>query len=195
MQYIEESVNLPVSEKLAFQVLSDVSLILRLSPYWSLKQFKPLSAGIPGTGSRFEAVIEHYEKKLTETIILEIAEFYNNEKISLKFEEGILKQVNFAIERKSKGVRLTHQFLLDSEDESIIKGSERELHYWLRSIGEYLKLSGGRGLYKVFSKWFMDKVWLRMTLSERKIAITMVSISAIEIILLLVMILIWKLFA
>jgi hypothetical protein len=195
MQYIEESVGLPVSEKLAFQVVSDVNLMLRLSPYWSLKKFKPLSEGIPGTGSRFEAVIEHYEKESTENLILEIIEFYNNQKISLKIEEGILKQINFVIESNSEGVRLTYQFLLDSDDESLIKGSKHELHYWLRSIAEYLKLAGAESFYKKFFKWFMDKVWLRMTLSERKIAIIMVSISIIEIILLLVLILIWNLFA
>jgi hypothetical protein len=195
MKYIKESVSLPVSEKLAFQVVSDVDLILRLSPYWSLKKFIPLSAGIPGTGSRFEAVIEHYGKELTESLILEIVEFYKNEKISLKIEEGILKRINFVIESNSEGVRLTHQFLLDSEDESIIKGSEHELYYWLRSIGEYLKLAGGGSFYKKLFRWFMDKVWLRMTLSERKIAIIMVSISIIEIILLLVLSLIWNLFA
>ncbi len=185
---------MPVSEKLAFQVLSDVNLILRLSPYWSLKKFKPFLEGTVRTGSRFEATIEHYGKELTETLTLEVIEFYNNEKISLRVEEGSLKQINFLIENNSEGIKLTHQFILESEDDSVIKGFEAELHYWLRSIGEYLKLAGDRSLYKKPFKLFMDKVWLRMTLSERKIAIIMATISIIEIILLLVLVLAWNLF-
>jgi len=194
MQNIKESISLPVSDKLAFQVLSDVNLILRLSPYWSLKKFKPFFKGIVRIGSRFEATIEHYGKELTETLTLEVIEFYNNEKISLKVEEGILKQIIFLIDNNSEGIKLTHQFFLESEDDSIIKGFEAELHYWLRSIGEYLKLAGDRNLYKKLFKWFMDKAWLRMTLSERKIAIIMITISVIEIILLLVLVLAWNLF-
>jgi hypothetical protein len=194
MQYIKESISLPVSDKLAFQVLSDVNLILRLSPYWSLKKFKPFFEGIVRTGSRFEATIEHYGKELTETLTLEVIEFYNNEKISLKVEEGILKQIIFSIDNYSEGIKLTHQFFLESEDDLVIKGFEAELHYWLRSIGEYLKLAGGRNLHKKLFKWFMDKVWLRMTLSERKIALIMITISVIEIIILFVLVLAWNLF-
>ena len=43
MHYISESINLPVSEATAFKVLLDLNVILRLSPYWSLKKLKSIS--------------------------------------------------------------------------------------------------------------------------------------------------------
>lgn len=196
MHYISESINLPVSEATAFKVLSDLNATLRLSPYWSLKELKSTS-GIPiKEGSRYEATIEYYAKEITETHGLEIVEFLQDKKIFFKVENGVLKEINFIIEKNDNGIRLTHQFLIDSiEDETVLKGTKNELFYWLRSIGEYLKLAEGKTLRQRFLKWLMDRAWLRLTLSERKIAIIITKISILELVLLLVLIVIWNLFA
>ncbi|MEW6738276.1 MAG: hypothetical protein ACOYU2_11925 [Nitrospirota bacterium] len=194
MQYISESINLPVSEVTAFKVLSDLNVILRLSPYWSLKELKPLTEGPVEEGSRYEATIEYYGKEVTETHGLEVIELLSDKKISFKVEEGILKKISFNIEKDSDGIRLAHQFLIDSDDEAILKGTRSELVFWLRSVGEYLKLAEGKTLWKRFFKWFMDRVWLRLTLSERKIAIIVTKISILELVLLLILVLAWNLF-
>ncbi len=197
MQYISERINLPVSDELAFKVLSDLNVILRLSPYWSLKELKCLSEelaeGWVRDGSRYEATIEYYGKEVVETHDIEVSEFLKNTKISFKVENGILKEIVFVIKQEGEGIQLTQQFLLECEDEAILKGTQSELHFWLRSIGEYLKLAKGKTLWKKFLKWFMDRVWLKMTLSERKIAIIIVKISILELILLLLLVLIWNL--
>lgn len=194
MQYISESINLPVSEVTAFKVLSDLNVILRLSPYWSLKELKPLTEGPVKEGSKYEATIEYYGKDITETHGLEVIELLSNKKISFKVEEGILKEISFNIEKDSDGIRLAHRFLIDSDDEAILKGTRSELVFWLRSVGEYLKLAEGKTLWKRFFKWFMDRVWLRLTLSERKIAIIVTKISILELVLLLILVLAWNLF-
>jgi hypothetical protein len=194
MQYISESINLPVSEVTAFKVLSDLNVILRLSPYWSLKELKPLTEGPVEEGSRYEATIEYYGKEVTETHGLEVIELLSDKKISFKVEEGVLKEISFNIEKDSDGIRLAHQFLIDSDDEAILKGTRSELVFWLRSVGEYLKLAEGKTLWKRFFKWFMDRAWLRLTLSERKIAIIVTKISILELVLLLILVLAWNLF-
>ena len=196
MHYISESINLPVSEATAFKVLSDLNVTLKLSPYWSLKELKSTS-GIPiKEGSRYEATIEYYAKEITETHGLEVVEYLQDKKIFFKVENGALKEINFIIEKNNTGIQLTHQFLIDSiEDETVLKGTKNELFYWLRSIGEYLKLAEGKTLRQRFLKWLMDRVWLRLTLSERKIAIIITKISILELVLLLVLIIIWNLFA
>ena len=196
MHYISESINLPVSESTAFKVLSDLNATLRLSPYWSLKELKSIS-GIPiKEGSRYEATIEYYAKEITETHGLEVVEYLQDKKIFFKVENGALKEINFIIEKNNTGIRLTHQFLIDSiEDETVLKGTKNELFYWLRSIGEYLKLAEGKTLRQKLFKWLMDRAWLRLTLSERKIAIIVTKISILELVLLLVLIIIWNLFA
>ena len=194
MQYLSESIDLPVSEETAFNVLSDLDKILRLSPYWSLKALKPFSTGDIREGGKYEATIEYYGRELTETHGLEVIEFLKNRRISLKAGNGLLKEIRFALEKKNAGIRLTQQFLLQSEDGPLLQGTQRELSVWLRSIGEYIKLAGGKTLWKRFLKWFMDRVWLKLTLSERKIAGIITKISIIEILLLLLLVILWNLF-
>jgi hypothetical protein len=194
MQYISESINLSVSEATAFEVLSDLNITMRLSPYWSLKELKPLSEGPVKKGSRYEATIEYYGKDVIETHGLEVNEILKDKRISYKVENGVLKEISFIIEKNSNGILLTHQFLLDSEDEAVLKGTQNEVRFWLRSIGEYLKLAEGKTLWRRFFRWFMDRVWLRLTLSERKIAIIITKISILELALLVVLVIIWNLF-
>ena len=194
MQRLSESINLTVSESAAFEVLSNLELILRLSPYWSLKGFKSLSDSPIREGSRSEATIEYYGKEVTETHGLEITEILKNRKISLRVANGVLKELTFVIEKNNEGIRLTHQFLIDSDDEALLKGTQTELRFWLRSIGEYLKIADGKTLWRRFFKWFMDKIWLRLSLSERKIAIIITKISVLELVLLLMLVIIWNMF-
>lgn len=196
MHYISESIKLPVSEATAFKVLSDLNVILRLSPYWSLKKLKSISDIPVKEGSRYEATIEYYAKEITETHGLEVVEYLQDKKISFKVENGVLKEINFIIEKNNAGIRLAQHFLIDSiEDETVLKGTKNELFYWLRSIGEYLKLAERKTLRQRLFKCFMDRAWLRLTLSERKIAIIVTKISILELVLLLVLIVIWNLFA
>ena len=198
MQYLSESIKLPVSDESAFNVLSNLNVVLRLSPYWTLKKLKLLSEG-PAEGAvreggRYEATIEYYGREATESHAVELLELVKNKKVSFAVENGILKEITFIIEKNDDGILLTHRLLLDSGDEAVLKGTQSELSCWLRSIGEYVKLAGGKTLWKRFLKWFMDRVWLKLTLSERKIADIITKISIIEILLLLLLVLLWNLF-
>ncbi len=194
MQRISESIDLKVSDESAFQVLSDLNVILKLSPYWSLKEFKSLSDSPFREGSRYEATVEYYGKEVTETHGLEITEILKSKKISLRVGNGVLKELTFIIEKNNEGIRLTHQFLIDSDDEALLKGTQTELRFWLRSIGEYLKIAEGKTLWRRFFKWFMDKIWLRLSLPERTIAIIVTKISILELIFLVILVIIWNLF-
>lgn len=195
MPNISESVDLQVAQELAFNVLTDLNTTLRLSPYWSIKQLEQISGHQVMNGSMFDVTIEYYAKDLTETHRIEIAEYTPNERISLKFSQGILAQISFLIESRGDGIRLTQAFLLDSSDNNIIENTGKELSFWLTSISEYLKLSDRNTLWAGLFKWFMDKAWLRLTLSERKIAIIMLTISAAELVLLIIMVALWNLLA
>lgn len=189
MQLISEQIHVPVSERKAFEVLSGVETVFRLSPYWTLREFKSLAAG------GYEVKIEYYDSEKVETHRLEVGDSGRKERISWAVEGGILKEITFVVEKENDGIRLTQQFLLDSGDTTLIDGTHREMQLWLRSIGAYLRLAEGRTFCRRLWKRFMDKVWLRLTLSERKIAIIITKISVIEILLLLFLVLLWNLFA
>lgn len=194
MRYLLESIDLSVSEFTAFKVLSNPKLILRLSPYWSLKDFKPLSDSSVVEGSRYEVAIEYYGKDIIEKHTIEVSELLKDRRVAFKVGEGVLKEIAFLIETNNGGIRLSHRFLIESDDEAILKGAQNELRFWLRSIAEYLKLTEGKTLWRKFFKWFMDKMWLTLSLSERQIAIIVTKISILELVLLLILVIIWNLF-
>lgn len=192
MQSVSAGISLPVTETTAFSVITDLNTIIRLSPFFTLKDFEPSTTGAVKEGSIYQVKIEYYQKESTETHSIEVEKCEANKQISYKIDNSILKHIIFTLEPDKTGVLLTQRFLLESGDESILKGSQNELNFWLRSIGEYIKLAEGRSHCRRVQKSFMDKVWLRLSLSERKIAIIMAKITVLEIILLLVMVFIWN---
>lgn len=194
MNYLTASVHLPVSTETAFYILSDLNTILRLSPAQSIKDFKRISADDNQLGAEYEVVLEEYESKESRTCQVVITEYNQPVKICYTITGWKAQQVVFSIEKTKEGVRLTQQFLVYTDADLELKGIQKELAGWLHSIGEYLKLAEGRRLDKIVCKWLMDTIWLRCSLSERKIAIIMVTFSIAEIFLLVVLVIAWNLF-
>jgi len=67
------------------------------------------------------------------------------------------------------------EFLIDEVEPSITKVAirgdifrEEDLSYWLKGLKNYIKLAEKQNS---FSKWLLDRFWLRMTPSQRRITI------------------------
>jgi len=192
MRSVSSSILLPVSITTAFRIITDLSTIIRLSPFFSLKNITPATNGAPQKRDRYSLTIEYYGNKMIEAHSVEIDRLDQERLISYAFESGVVRNIRYELEPSGEGVQLTQTFELDSENETIIKGTEDELQVWLNSVGNYLKLRENNSPLKRLQKWFMDKVWLRLTVSERNIAMIMVKISVLELVLLLVLILAWN---
>jgi len=195
MQALTASLQLPVTREIAFRVVSDLSKLLRLSPFFTLKQFATTDTGLLHRGTSFTITLDHYATRCIETYQYSVAALEPNTAVSFAIETGPVKEIRFDIEPSESGVRLTQTLTLDAADDAVIAGTQNELELWMRSIGEYLKLAERGTLRKKIMLGFMDRVWLKLTLSERNIAIIMTKISALEIALLLVLVLAWRMFA
>jgi hypothetical protein len=192
MPSVSASILLPISAAAAFRVITDLNTIIRLSPFFTLKNIESPAGRAAQKGDRYRMTIEYYNNKIIETLGVEIERLEMDRLISYTIETGAVKNIMYELEPIATGVQLTQTFELDSENQAIIKGTQDELQVWLRSVGRYLKLSKGKSHLKRVQKWFMDRVWLRLTLSERNIAMIMVKISVLELVLLLVLVLIWN---
>ncbi|MBI5634835.1 MAG: SRPBCC family protein [Nitrospirae bacterium] len=192
MRSVSSSIFLPVSANAAFRVITDLSTLIRLSPFFTLKHIEPPTGRSAQKGDRCRLTVEYYENKLIETHGVEIDRLEIDRLISYTIENGAVKNIRYELQPAGAGVQLTQTFELDSENEAIIKGTQDEIAKWLRSVGNYLKLGADNSALKKALKWFMDRVWLRLTLSERTIAIIMIKISVLELVLLLFLVLIWN---
>lgn len=194
MQDLTASIELPVSPETAFRVISDLNTLLRLSPFFTLTQFAGPDYGPPRPRTNYTATLEYYATHRIETLSLTVAELELGRAISFAIGEGALKSIRYDIERSDGGIRLTQTLLLEAADETVMAGSQNELDLWMRSVGEYLKLAEGGSFFKRLMLSFMDRIWLRLTLSERNIAIIITKISILELVLLLVLVLAWRMF-
>jgi len=186
MHLLSEHIDLPASPEITHSIVVDLGLILRLSPFWTVKSLTP------GDGGRYEAVLEQYATKQTSTLYFTKTRTNTNESVVFSVENAPFSEMAFAIEKSGKGMRLVLQLAINSEDAGVLEGTQREISFWLRSIGEYGKLAAGTGARKRAAKWFMDRVWLKLTLSERNIAIIITKISLLELALLLALVLMWR---
>lgn len=194
MQALTASIRLPVSPETAFRVISDLNTLLRLSPFFTLTQFASSENGPPQRETSCTVTLEYYATRRIETLNLTVDALEPGRGISFAIKEGAIRGIRYDIDRYDGGITLTQTLLLEAADETVMAGSQNELELWMRSVGEYLKLAEGGSLFKRLLLRFMDRIWLKLTLSERNIAIIITKISMLELALLLVLVLAWRLF-
>lgn len=192
MRSVSSSILLPVSITAAYRVITDLTTLIRLSPFFTLKHIEPSLGDSAQKGNRYKLTIEYYATKMTEILDVQVDKLETNRLITYTIEPGAVKNIRYELEPAGEGVQITQTFELESDNETIIEGAQSELAAWLERVENYLKLCGSRSPLKSVWKWFMDRVWLRLSLSERNIALIMVKISVLELALLLILVLIWN---
>ena len=194
MQDLMASIELPVSPETAFRVISDLNTLLRLSPFFTLAQFAGPDYGLPRLWTSYTVTLDHYATRRIETLNLTVDALEPGRAISFAIKEGALRGIRYDIDRSEGGITLTQTLMLEDVDETVKAGSLNELQLWMRSVGEYMMLADGGSLPRRFLLGFMDRIWLKLTLSERNIALIITKISLLELALLLVLVLAWRLF-
>jgi hypothetical protein len=194
MQDLTASIQIPVSPETAFRVISDLNTLLRLSPFFTLTRFAPPDYGPPRPWTSYTVTLDHYATRRIETLDLTVDAIEPGRAISFAIKEGVLRGIRYDIDRSEGGITLTQTLTLEAADATVITGTQNELQHWMRSVGEYMMLADGGSLPRRFLLGFMDRIWLKLTLSERNIALIITKISLLEIALLLVLVLAWRLF-
>ena len=193
MQRLEECLELAVTPDIAMRVLSDIRTVFCLSPVRSLREFRKLSSG-DDPCSRFEAVTECYADGSRDTLFAEMAVSEGTGEVRVDIKSRDLSGMEFAVRSVPHGCSMTQTLLVSCEDQASLDAYREELRFWVRSIAAYIALTAGRGIRKNVMKWFMDRIWLKLNLRERKIALILMAFSAAELVLLLFMAVLWRIF-
>jgi hypothetical protein len=194
MQDLKASIELPVSPATAFRVITDLNTLLRLSPFFTLTRFAGPDYGTPRLWASYTVTLDHYATRRIETLNLTVDALEPGRAISFTIKDGALRGIRYDIDRSEGGITLTQTLILEDADEAVKAASLNELQLWMRSVGQYMMLAEGRSFHRRFLLGFMDRIWLKLTLSERNIALIITKISLLELALLLVLVLAWRLF-
>jgi len=194
MHALTASIELPVSPETAFRVISDLSTLLKLSPFFTLTRFEPPDYEQPRLWTSYAVTLDYYATCRIETLNLTVDAIEPGKAMSFTIKAGAFRGIRYNIDRSEGGITLTQTLMLDAADETVMAGSLNELQHWMRSVGKYMMLADGGSFPRRLLLGFMDRIWLKLTLSERNIAIIITKISILEIALLLVLVVLWRMF-
>jgi hypothetical protein len=183
----EFSVSYP--DSLAPDCFPSQETLFRLCPQWNVKSYRLSDDGSGG----FDLEIEH---ERTEQII----------SLSGKFDEFVPgKSVKFSI----SGQEYLMDFSMSSESpvgNRIISFNINtlplpsaddisEYDLWARSILNYIDISRSSNIFIRIWKWFVDRFWLKLTQSGKRIVLFIVIGEGFSFFLLIAVLLWWKFFS
>lgn len=165
----------------------DVERLYRLNPYLEIMTWQPLAAG------RFRVAWRNLSNAQAQSLDL-CCERESSDAFSVTYSQGIKRRTRFAVESAPTGSRLTvtDDYALLPEDERVRRLGEvdKSLDAWGWALHAYLRREhrwGGNALWR----WTMRRVWLPMRPSARRITRIVLLVSAAELVLTLVVVLIY----
>lgn len=177
----ERGADLNLSPRRVFKFLKDVRLLMLLAPFFEVKGVKKLSRGPFAEGARYklDLVDDVSGQDAGDEIIIE--EYREGRRIVWAFQEE-KRNVIFDIQPRENGSRLIIReiyHLPENIRPGHIDRLSRDHLMWVRSIAQYLRLYEKDTFYHRFMRRVMEKIWLPMTPSQRRIALLILLIQGI----------------
>jgi hypothetical protein len=165
----------------------DVERLYRLNPYLEIMTWQPLAAG------RFHVAWRNLSNALAQSLDL-VCERESSDAFCVTYSQGIKRRTRFAVERAPTGSRLTvtDDYALLPAEERLrrVAEADKSLDAWGWALRAYLRREhrwGGNALWR----WTTRRVWLPMRPSARRITRIVLLVSAAEVVLTLVVVLIY----
>jgi hypothetical protein len=180
---------LPFSQRPTTDALfSDLETILRLGPQWDVKAITVDGLGSSGT---FHFDVEYDRTETQVSFSGKIIALAPGQTLRLAIRAPGLG-IDFAmdIQEQDRGSLISFQIGSDPAPEY---PDIREYDLWARSIVNYLKISESSSPWSKIWKWFLDRHWLKMTQSGKRIVFFVVVSEGFSLVFLIAILLWWKL--
>jgi len=175
----ERGADLNLPPRRIFNFLKDVKLMLDLTPYFEVKKVEKLNEKPFAVGVEYKLELVDDVTGQGETDTMTIEEYEEGRRITWAFQ-GENRRVIFDIQPRGEGSRLMLKeiYRLPGGIRSgHIDRLSRDHLLWIRSIAQYLRLYEKNSLYHRIMRRIMEKTWLPMTPSQRRIALLILLIQ------------------
>ncbi len=164
------------AQPLAVADLIDAEKLLRLNPIWTIKEFT-------SSGNEFQADLQDYATDREFTISGSITS-EKSQKMQVNFTGGSYEVLTIQPDGESYSATVVYS------DPDFLEESEEERHtvLWLRGIQEYLRLYLKKNPNTLFFRYMMNKIVLGMSPSQRKICLMLLRITAVELLVILIVV-------
>lgn len=175
---LSKSLDLDLDPKETLRLLSDIDRLFRLDPKWEVREVKPGADDETGTTVEVDLVDDLTEKDYRDRLQVK----RRPGELEIAYKEGWKKLTRIQVEPRERGSRihLTEEYTLpDDVRAGHIEHLGREQIQWLKSIGQYLRLYETATPYRRIMRRIMNRIWLPMTPSQRRIALIIIAIQGL----------------
>jgi hypothetical protein len=180
-----------VSDEAIAALFHDLETIFRLAPQWNVKALQ--MNGRPEAESTFELDVELDRSEQPVSFIGIVKSFVPPRTLHIVLESS-QRMVDFSMRVSENGRGGLISFQVSSIPPPAVEDL-REYDLWARSVLNYLKISESRSPFTRIWKRFLDRWWLRMTQSGKRLVFFIVVADGFSVIFLIAVLLWWKLFS
>lgn len=189
MNYCYE-IKVSVPREKIFPFFRDLEKCFRLNPQWAVLETEGCKCA-KGSQSSLKVRYDRSEKEISHTVTVE--EYIEDTMVTLRLDSEIPRLITIRL--ADSGVNTTTVSYIEAIEKELSSEERVELNFWLKSIINYIMISEKKTLRSRLWKWFIDRFWLKMSPSGRRIALMTVAAEALALvffILLIVGLLIFK---
>lgn len=177
-----------VSDEPVNNLLADHEKILRLAPQWDVKDLKIVD--YEGETIELNAEYDRSETSVCFTGFVKTSDSPKSLRILLT---SPTKSIDLTIAATEGDTGKVMSIRIETSPEPDIH-EVREFDLWARSIIDYLRVSGSTRFAVRLWKSFLDRWWLNMTQSGKRITFLVVVSEGFSLVFLLALLLWWKFF-
>jgi|GEM_PF-1557534 len=179
---------LPPAGSVSADLFSDLEKVLRLGPQWNVQSLR--SKGPLAESGEFELYVEHDRTEIPLSFSVRVEAFDPGKVLRLVMVSPS-HALDFLMEVTENPDGRRVSFSIGSVPPPA--GEDlREYDLWARSIVNYIKISESRSPLTRIWKWFLDRWWLKMPQSGKRIVFFVVVSEGFSFLFLIAILLWWK---
>lgn len=185
------SIRIPFQRDRIFHFFNDIERLLRLNPQWAVLSVE--GDLTPVKGLQFTVNIRYDRSEKEIKYAARIEEFIKGELLTIQLYADVMSRV-FSMTVRDEGASSLVEYTEASDREPSVE-EKREINLWLRSIANYIIIQEKKTLFSKAWKWFLDKIWLNMSPTGRRIVLIIIFtelLAFVFFIMLLIYLLIFK---
>lgn len=190
MSYVS-AIRIPFERQKAFSFFHNIERLFRLNPQWAVLSIEGDLTFKRGMQFILNIRYDRSEQEVKYTAKLE--EFIEGELLTIRLHSDTVSRI-LSITLRDEGNATVIEYK-ESSDEDISIEEKREINLWIRSIANYIMIQEKKSLFSKLWKWFLDKIWLKMTPMGRRVVLIIIFIESIALVFfffLLIYLLIFK---
>jgi hypothetical protein len=180
---------IPLTKESIFSFFYDLERWFRLNPQWEVLSLENGKWAKENEQFNLKVKFDRTEK---EVLYKGTIEELSDSSLTVRLDSETPRLITLRLDDSEKGTILSYEEFSDVE---LPIEEKRNLNLWIKSIANYILISKKNTLRSRIWKWIIDRVWLKMSPSGRRIAFLVVVAEAAAFaffILLLIYLLIFK---